>query len=218
MGKLYAVGDIHGSFEQLTRLVETVPFAPEDRIVFIGDYIDRGPDSRGTVEFLLGFREKFPRCVFLRGNHEDILEDFLRGSVQYPEGVYQMNGGAETLASYEVDPLGAVGAGDFPADHLKFLFETALMHREDGFLFVHAGVRPGVPLEDQTPQDMLWIREEFFLRKHSLDLTVVFGHTPLREIFQNLPYAIGIDTGAVFGGQLTCVELADRAIRNTYQV
>ncbi|MFQ5915401.1 MAG: metallophosphoesterase family protein [Nitrospinota bacterium] len=218
MAKLYAVGDIHGSIGHLARLVEVVPFEPEDRIVFIGDYIDRGPDSRGTVNFLLEFREKFPNSVFLRGNHEDMFEDFLRGSSMYGEGVYSMNGGNETLTSYQIDPFGTVGPGDFPADHLKFLFETALMHREDGFLFVHAGIRPGVALEDQNPQDLLWIRDEFFLREHSLDLTVVFGHTPLREVFQNLPYAIGIDTGAVFGGRLTCVELAERAIRDTYQV
>lgn len=217
MSKLYAVGDIHASLEHLIRLVGAVPFEPEDRIIFIGDYIDRGPDARGTVDFLLRFRKRFPKSLFLRGNHEDMFEDFLSGSVQYAQGVYLMNGGTETLESYAIDPRGAVGPEDFPPEHLQFLLQTSLMHQENGFLFVHAGVRPGVPLEAQSPQDLLWIREEFFLREHSLGLTVVFGHTPLRQVFQNLPYAIGIDTGAVFGGQLTCVELADGAIRNIYQ-
>ena len=95
MGKLYAVGDIHGSIAHLTRLVETVPFEPEDRIVFMGDYIDRGPDSRGTVEFLLSFRERFPKCVFLRGNHEEMLEEFLNGASWDIRDTYLMNGGGD---------------------------------------------------------------------------------------------------------------------------
>ncbi len=218
MGKLYAVGDIHGSLTHLTRLVEIVPFEPEDRIIFMGDYIDRGPDSRGTVAFLLEFRRKFPRSVFLRGNHEEMFEDFLHRSGQFSPGIFLLNGGSETLRSYGLDPEEPAMARDFPADHLKFLFGTDLMHREEGLLFVHAGIRPGVPLEKQDREDLLWIREEFFLREHTLGLTVVFGHTPLREIFQNLPYAVGIDTGAVYGGRLTCVELFEGTIQNTYQV
>ena len=218
VAKLYAVGDIHGSLTHLTRLVERVPFESEDRIVFMGDYIDRGPDSRGTVQFLLQFRKQFPRSVFLRGNHEEMFEDYLHRSGQFPSGTFLLNGGAETLDSYGLDPQGKAQVEDFPADHLEFLFGTDLMHREDQLLLVHAGIRPSVPLEDQSREDLLWIREEFFLHEHSLGLTVVFGHTPLREIFQNLPYAIGIDTGAVYGGRLTCVELADGVIENTYQV
>jgi len=218
MAKLYAVGDIHGSITHLTRLVETVPFEPEDRIVFIGDYIDRGPDSRGTVEFLLSFRERFPKCIFLRGNHEEMLEDFLNGADWSMRNAYLTNGGGATLISYALNPLEKVKAADFPEGHLGFLFGTALKHGEDGFLFVHAGIRPGVALEDQSRQDLLWIREEFFAHEHALGLTVVFGHTPLRDVFQNPPYAIGIDTGAVFGGKLTCVELGDGKILNTYQV
>jgi serine/threonine protein phosphatase 1 len=218
MAKLYAVGDIHGSLTRLTRLVDLVPFASEDRIVFMGDYIDRGPDSRGTVEFLLEFRKKFPKSVFLRGNHEEMFEDYLRRSGRFSPRTFLLNGGAETLESYGLDPQGSVEDEDFPADHLEFLFGTDLMHQEEGLLFVHAGIRPGVPLEDQDREDLLWIREEFFLREHSLGLTVVFGHTPLHEVFQNPPYAIGIDTGAVYGGQLTCVELVGGVIENTYQV
>ena len=217
MPRLYAVGDIHGCLTHLTRLVEKVPFDPEDTIVFIGDYIDRGEDSKGTVEFLLHFREEYPGSIFLRGNHEDMFEDYLFQQNRYQREVYLMNGGSETLQAYGLDPWRPIRPQDFPSDHLEFMRNTEFMYQQDGFLFVHAGLRSDLPLEDQDRMALLWVRQEFFEREHPFGVTVVFGHTPLRDIFENLPFAIGIDTGAVFGGQLTCVELADGDIQTVYQ-
>lgn len=218
MSRLFAVGDIHGCLTHLVRMIEAVRFDSKDRIVFIGDYIDRGPDSRSVVDLLLDFRETFPRSVFLRGNHEEMFEDYLQGSPRFGLGTYTWNGGRENLISYEVNPLETVSRSDFPDAHLEFLFGTELMFQEGEYLFVHAGIRPGVPLEEQSREDLLWIRDEFFAHEHDLGLTVVFGHTPFRDVFQNLPFCIGIDTGAAYGGRLTCVELADGRVRNTHQV
>lgn len=217
MPRLYAVGDIHGCLTHIKRLIDQVPFEPEDTIVFIGDYIDRGQDSRGTVELLLRFRQGHPGSVFLRGNHEDMFEDYLFHQNRYQPGVYLMNGGDATLEAYGLDPWRPARPEDFPSEHLEFLRKAQFLHQQDGFLFVHAGLRPDIALEAQDRMDLLWIREEFFTREHPFGVTVVFGHTPLRRIFKNLPFAIGIDTGAVFGGCLTCVELAEGDIRAVYQ-
>ena len=218
MSRLFAVGDIHGCYKHLRCMVKTIQFDPKDQIVFVGDYIDRGPSSRNVVDFLLDFREQFPRSVFLRGNHEEMFEDYLQGSSKFGLGTYLWNGGRENLISYEVEPMETVEQSNFPESHLSFLFNTKLMFQEGEFLFVHAGIRPGVPLEEQSREDLLWIRDEFFTCEHDMGLTIVFGHTPLRDVFQNLPFCIGIDTGAAYGGRLTCLELANGKVQNTYQV
>lgn len=190
----YVIGDIHGCLRPLQRLLAKIAPQPGDEVVFIGDYIDRGPQSREVVEFLLHLPH---RCVFLMGNHEKMLLDYLAGK---DEGIFLANGGEATLRSY---------GGDFthmPPAHLTFFHTLRRMHETPGYLFVHAGIRPMVPLEKQTLEDLVWIRQEFFQFIGRFPKPVVFGHTPLREVLLQ-PDRIGIDTGCVYGGKLTCLKL-----------
>ncbi len=214
MSNLYAVGDIHGQIHMLEALVERVPFREDDEIVFLGDFIDRGRDSKAVVEFLLGFRREYPKTVFLRGNHEDMLLDYLAGGGSYYPGVYVMNGGDATLENYR-DERGDV---HLPPEHLKFLNALEWIHVSRGFIFVHAGLRPNVPIDSQDPMDMVWIREEFFHAQYDFGKPVVFGHTPGWEIKNELPFYLGIDTSAVHGGRLTCVQLAGGELVECHQV
>jgi len=205
MGKIFAVGDVHGCLEKLEHLMEKIrPDRRQDILVFLGDYIDRGPDSRGVVDFILELRETHDSVICLMGNHEEMLLDYIRDHSN--RNLYFINGGRATLRSYGLDPESAVREEDIPEDHLRF-FKTLLLYYETAdYLFVHAGLRPGIPLDKQDREDLLWIRGEFLFGPGNLEKTVIFGHTPFRQPFEN-KRRIGIDTGAVFGGPLTCLEL-----------
>ncbi len=216
MPNLYAIGDIHGQAGMLTLLIEKVPFEKDDEIVFVGDYIDRGPDSRGVVEAVLEFKLMYPKTIFLRGNHEDLLLDFLKNGRQYQNGVFLMNGGYETLESYGIDPR--EGSPRLPPLHMKFFEGLVARHDTRGFVFVHAGMRPGVPLDEQNEHDMIWIRQAFFESEENFGKPIVFGHTPMPRVLDLLPRMLGIDTGAAYGGKLTCVQLEKNQVVNTYQV
>ena len=214
MSNLYAVGDIHGQIHMLEALVERVPFQEEDEIVFLGDYIDRGRDSKAVVDLLIRFKREYPKAVFLRGNHEDMLLDYLSGGGSYHPGVYLMNGGDATLENYRDE------GGDVlvPPEHLEFFNALEWIHTSRGFIFVHAGLRPGVPIDRQDPMDLVWIREEFLHAGYDFGKPVIFGHTPGWEIKNELPLYLGIDTRAVTGGFLTCVQLAKGEIVDCHQV
>ena len=214
MSNLYAVGDIHGQIHMLEALLERVPFQKDDEVVFLGDYIDRGRDSKAVVDLLIRFRREYPRTVFLRGNHEDMLLDYLAGGGSYHPGVYLMNGGDATLENYR-DSSGEVR---LPPEHLEFYNALEWIHASRGFIFVHAGLRPGVPIDRQDPMDLVWIREEFLHAAYDFGEPVVFGHTPGWEIKNELPFYLGIDTAAVMGGRLTCVQLADGEVVDCHQV
>ncbi len=200
-GRLLAVGDIHGCLELLEGLLGRVRPGPEDRVVFLGDYIDRGPDSKGVVEYLLDFGRRFPRSIFLKGNHEAMLLDFLADRDQYP---YLLNGGETTLESYR-----EAGKVRIPKEHLDFFENLPCSFETETFIFVHAGLRPGLSLTAQREQDMLWIRDEFLASDYDWGKTVVFGHTPLREPLLT-PNKIGLDTAAVYGRKLTCCNVETR--------
>ena len=215
MSSLYAIGDIHGQLRMLEALVERVPFREEDEIVFLGDFIDRGSDSRGVVEFLMAFKREYPKAVCLRGNHEDMLLDYLAGGGRYSPNIYLMNGGLETLRGYGASPREGFR---LPPSHREFFDALQWTHEARGFIFVHAGLRPGVPLDRQDPMDLVWIREEFIGARHDFGRPVVFGHTPGWEIKNELPLFLGIDTRAVTGGCLTCVRLADDELVDCHQV
>lgn len=205
MGRIFAIGDIHGCLEKLRKLLALIDVDwAEDTVVFMGDYIDRGPASREVVDAVLELRGRHGRVICLMGNHERMFLNWLDGR---EEELFLANGGRSTLRSYGLSPRDPDREAKVPPDHLAFFRSLLPFYETETHLFVHAGVRPGIPVEIQDPHDMIWIRHEFFLADHGLKKTVVFGHTP----FTNGPFVgekrIGIDTGAVYGGALTCLEL-----------
>jgi serine/threonine protein phosphatase 1 len=195
--RLLAVGDIHGCLEPLRRLLNLVQPKPQDTIIFLGDYVDRGPDSRGVIDFLLKFARLFPKTVFLKGNHEAMFLDYLQGG---PKSPFLQNGGISTLASYT--------EGISP-EHLAFLRDLRLYHQTEAHIFAHAGLLPGRPLPEQLEEDLLWIREEFLRSDYDWGKTIVFGHTPWPEPLLKTN-RIGLDTGAVYGRKLTCCDVEMR--------
>lgn len=208
-GRVLVVGDVHGCRRELEVLLRALAVAAGDTVVFLGDYIDRGPDVRGVLERLLALAASpGVRSIFLRGNHEDMLLGYLGHGGRYGEA-FLANGGDATLRSYGVSgtPDAARFEAALPPAHLEFVRATKLLHVEGQYVMVHAGVRPGRPLDRQNAHDLLWIRDEFIARPHAFGKTVVFGHTPMREVLEDLPYKIGIDTGCVYGGMLSALEL-----------
>lgn len=223
--RVYAVGDIHGHLdllERMQRLIDDDLAAhPADRAieVYLGDYVDRGPDSAGVVEALAGPPAEGLERICLIGNHEDFLLQFLDEPLILQN--WLDNGGHATLASYGVaaDPVAAepdevVSAfrAALPEHHVRFFHDLALGHRVGDVLFVHAGIRPGVPIEAQDPHDLMWIRSPFLGYDGPLPVRVVHGHTPVREPIVT-PYRIGIDTGAFATGILTCAVLEGADVR-----
>lgn len=209
---MYAVGDVHGCASRLAALHRMIardlaerPVA-EATLVHLGDYIDRGPDSAAVVAMLLhGPAVPAARVVNLMGNHEDMMLAALTEGGSESAVHWMANGGAESLRSWCVPERRrpAQWCGFIPEAHLAFLRGLALSHREGPYLFVHAGIRPGVPLDRQSREDLVWIREPFLSWPGELGAVVVHGHTPSREPVVKAN-RIGIDTGAVIGGKLTC--------------
>ncbi|MEJ5359387.1 MAG: metallophosphoesterase family protein [Desulfobacterales bacterium] len=203
--RIFAIGDIHGCFEALCAMLDRIPIAwGKDRLVFMGDYIDRGPQSFEVVEHLIDLGRRHPGVVFLKGNHEQMLLDYLGGRDRLS---YLYNGGRQTLESY----LRRAGPGigpPIPAEHLRFFDSLRLYYETEDYLFVHAGLRHGLPPERQKAEDLLWIREGFLAERRSFGKRVIFGHTPFEEplVEEN---KIGIDTGAVYGNKLTCLQLPE---------
>lgn len=205
--QIYTIGDIHGCLGHLKRLLEKVkPDLHQHKLVFIGDYIDRGPDSRGVVEFIINLRENYPpeNIICLMGNHERMFLDFLEGQ---NISLFLLNGGEATLVSYWGrnwdNHICKLSDG-----HRKFFDELKLYHESEDYIFVHGGLKPGVPLAEQQEEDLLWIREEFLVCEEDFGRRVIFGHTPFPKPFI-WPNKIGIDTGAVYGNYLTCLKLPE---------
>jgi serine/threonine protein phosphatase 1 len=218
--RVYAIGDVHGCLDRLVALHWAIaadlaarPVA-ESVLIHLGDYVDRGPDSAGVIELLTGtIAPPVTRRIELVGNHEMMMLAALSGDLRAAESWLE-NGGGNTLESYRVPPdvAPAAWAADIPLAHQQWIKTRELMHRESGYLFVHAGIRPGRPVARQRAEDLLWIREPFLSSTDPHPLVVVHGHTPSRDP-QVLANRIGIDTGAVMGGQLTCVILEQNDIR-----
>ena len=216
--RLYAIGDVHGCLDALTethRAIEADLAARpvEDwRVIHLGDYVDRGPDSRGVVEFLVE-RASDPRMVFLRGNHDEMFSAAMTGDRKMAE-TWLNNGGVETLESYGLtlmDFLDGLRAGEpmqgkVPQSHLAFLEGLSLSEMLGDYYFVHAGIDPTRPLSDQEPEAQLWIREKFLSSDAEHHAVIVHGHTPVPRVDVRMN-RIGIDTGAVFGGRLSCIVL-----------
>jgi diadenosine tetraphosphatase ApaH/serine/threonine PP2A family protein phosphatase len=207
MARMLAIGDIHGCYPKLIRLIKKIKVDPiEDILIFLGDYIDRGDQSKEVVDFLISLKQRMPQSVFLMGNHEQMLLEYLSGENENP---YLINGGKKTLFSYfGTDRPGSSSEiqSMFPSEHLEFFYSLSPYWEIENFLFVHAGLRDGVPLEFQELSDLLWIREDFYFSRFDFGKTVVFGHTPFPNPFR-FNRRLGIDTGAVYGNKLTCVEL-----------
>ena len=225
-GRLYVIGDIHGRSDLLDRMVGEIandltarPIAAS-LVVTVGDYVDRGPDSRGVIERLL--RNPFPtRLIALKGNHELLLEGFLLDPQVADH--WRRYGGLETLQSYGV-PVGDVMRGKeypaaaralahaIPAEHFDFLGSLRTSLTVGNYFICHAGVRPGVPLDRQTEEDLLWIREPFLASRTDFGKVIVHGHTPAEQP-ELLPNRINVDTGAFMTGRLTCPALDADGVR-----
>jgi len=223
--RVYAVGDIHGCTAELGRLTDNIL---RDRagwdgtchLVFLGDYVDRGPDSHGTVERLLTPPADFEVCC-LRGNHEQTLLDFLDDASLYRS--WKDFGARETLLSYGVTPprfdepsaqeeARTAFRSALPPSHLAFFRGLPLSLTIGGYFFAHAGVRPGVGLERQSAEDLMWIRDEFVLSPVDFGKVVVHGHTPTEQPVRRTN-RIGVDTGAYATGLLTAAVLEGETCR-----
>ena len=220
--RIYAIGDIHGRLDLLDRAIAAIrrdieEHGPAALTVTLGDYIDRGPQSRGVLDRLI--ENPFPTpYVALKGNHEEMLADFLADSATGP--YWGSQGGLETMCSYGVrvgtltnfararDELRAA----LPEAHVQFLRSLKTSLSRGKYFFCHAGVRPGMPLDRQSEDDLLWIRDDFLGSGTDFGKIVVHGHTPVPEP-EALPNRIGIDTGAFATGRLTCVALDGGAPR-----
>jgi serine/threonine protein phosphatase 1 len=207
-GRTFVVGDLHGCVDELDALLDWIAPTSDDAICFLGDYVDRGPSPQGVVERLLRLRQEGPRCTFLKGNHEDMFLAYL-GYPGHHGDAFLGNGGDVTLQSYGIDPTGRSNVAELlPPQHLEFLLNLRLWALFDDFLCVHAGLRPTRPWNDQAEEDLLWIREDFISSPHPYPYTVLYGHTPQRQIRVDLPHKIGLDTGLVYGNILSCFELS----------
>ena len=222
----YAIGDIHGRVDLLRTILKTInadaDLTPTKTVhlTFLGDYVDRGQESRGVIELLTMLtRDGGGHVIALKGNHEEALLTFLDDPSTGP--AWAEHGGRETLRSYGVeaprtvsDAEGWVLARDafasaLPAAHLEFLQDLQMFTAVGDYVFVHAGVRPGVPIDEQTPRDLLWIRDAFMDGPRALqNAVVVHGHTPAAEPTLG-PGRIGVDTGAYATGVLTAIRLED---------
>jgi len=238
--RIYAVGDVHGRLDLLDRLMDLIVGDSAGRdyartiVVFLGDYVDHGPDSNGVVGRLINIRRQRNLLsgrdpgrpppgfapLFLKGNHEDFLLSFLQNPAS--ERIWLQNGGEATLLSYGLvrEVVGEVfWRGDpglikvssmfrtlLPDDHLRFYQALELCYRAGDYFFVHAGVKPGVGLARQKPDDMLRIGDEFLNWPHHFGAIIVHGHSPVLAP-EELHNRIGIDTGAFWTGKLTAVGL-----------
>ncbi|MCL2457885.1 MAG: metallophosphoesterase [Desulfobulbus sp.] len=203
------IGDIHGCHTSLLSLLDQVRHRA-DTLVFLGDYVDRGPDSKEVVSTILSLRSRHPRVVPLMGNHDFLFYQYLMGG---DSTLFLQVGGLQTLASYGIPPLATreERTQPIPADHLAFLRSLPLFWEDQHAIYVHAGLQPGHHLSQQTAQWCLWARDSFLASSHDFGKPVVFGHTVFTE-----PYfaanKIGIDTGAVYGGRLTALLLPEREV------
>jgi len=226
--RIIAIGDLHGYYDPLKKLLELIDPGQEDLLVFIGDYIDRGPQSYEVVQALIDLQSSYENIVFLKGNHEDMM----LGTLGYSAGVSDLNtwlynGGGLTLKSYGMEPDGFKGIGGvscdensgrdllsyIPDDHLDFLLSLSLMYETDRFFFCHAGVDSQTSIRQGKSNqiDLLWMRDHIFADELFWEKTVVCGHTPLPEVLLR-ERLICVDTGLYCYGKLSAVDVLSREI------
>ncbi len=204
--KTYVIGDIHGCLSSLSNLLDII-VNRADTLIFLGDYVDRGPESRQVIETLLQLRNNPNiRLIFLKGNHEFMFYNYLTGA---DRSIFLRVGGLQTLNSYDISTKQEGNLLDFlPATHRTFFESLALTHEDQYGIYVHAGLQPGIHISRQSQDWCLWVRDRFIRSSFNFGKPVIFGHTvftnPLMENNK-----IGIDTGAVYGGNLTALLLPD---------
>ena len=206
---IFAIGDVHGCADELAELLEVLPLRDDSTIVTLGDYIDRGPNSRRVLELLMEARERH-RVVTLAGNHEEMLREFLDGSDAGRVARFILNGGSTTLADFANDH----GEWVIPADFVRFLDDLLLWYETDDHFFVHAGV-PDRALAEIDPvrdrDELLWIRRAFISNPRSWEKRIVHGHTPVNAVELSAT-RINVDTACAYGGFLTAIELPSHRI------
>ena len=225
--RIYAIGDIHGRLDCLKEIQARIQHhlnkypVSDSVLVYLGDYIDRGPDSKGVIDRLLQ-KKITNKTVFLKGNHEYALELFLNDDLSY--STWCRWGAEATLSSYgivpclpdaseeEVEQMRQQLKGRVANHKRKFYSKLKMWHEEGDFLFVHAGLRPGVALKDQYPEDLMFIREEFLTQPVTIEKTIVHGHTIFEKPLVR-DKSIGIDTGAYKTGKLTAIVLDQKGCR-----
>ena len=216
---LYAIGDIHGRSDCLKRAHALIDRDVAERRaadraleIYIGDYVDRGPDSKGVIDLLVA-RSTAASTIFLRGNHEIMMESFLRGQIPFDD--WRRLGGLETILSYRVDARSLLEKGGVqprdladkvPASHLRFISSLKSVYTNGRYCFVHAGLRPGVAIERQSIEDLAWIRDEFLNFGGKFGFIVIHGHTPVTSI-DFLSNRINIDTGAYMTNRLSVLRI-----------
>jgi len=224
--RIYCIGDIHGRLDLLQTLhnmilADGADFAGNKTLVYLGDYIDRGEQSREVIDLLIDKPLEGFQPICLLGNHEQSLLDFL----EHPRAVaaWLTWGGRETLYSYgvsapamptrhQLERLRDELEANLPESHFEFYRNLSLMHQAGNYCFVHAGIRPGTPLQEQRNEDLLWIREDFTQSRKVHEQIIVHGHTITNEVEYH-PNRIGIDTGAYATGTLTCLVLEGKEQR-----
>lgn len=210
--RTFVIGDIHGCKSSLLALLEQInPDQQHDFVIILGDFINRGPDSRGTIDLILELRKVYRNFIVLRGNHEQMFLDYLNGRDQQ---LFLRVGGREMLASYGIaQSFGNNFAYDsatwLPPSHRSLLVDLPSCYENEHGIYVHAGLQPGVHLTQQSQEWLLWARQDFIDSNHDFGKPVIFGHTPFSSPLVT-PYKIGIDTGAVYGGSLTCLILPEQ--------
>ncbi|MGH2318602.1 metallophosphoesterase family protein [Planococcus sp. SE5232] len=218
MKRILAISDIHGELELFDELLQKAEYdAVGDQLILLGDYGDRGPDSKGVLERVIELKKR--GAIVLRGNHDQMMLDAVNDEPGAKQ-IWARNGALATLQSYDpsIKDMTLPTAAVF-WEHIDFIKETDYYHETDDFIFVHAGVQPDTPIGQTDPAILMWIRDEFY-KVYSGEKTVVFGHTPaflMRGTRNNDVYfgdnrIIGIDGGAVYGGQLNCLELPSRKV------
>ena len=207
-GRIFAIGDIHGCYDKLRRLMERLPYDPKrDTLVFLGDYIDRGSQSKEVINYLCQLERQAEQMIMLTGNHEYLMLEYHRTGDPALLPFLRHLGIDATLASYGASSPKSLQKMLFlPAEHLR-LFHALLPYWEtEDYIFVHAGLSPEVPLEKHDLSSLCETRSAFLSEDHDYGKLVIFGHTPFDMPFVT-PTRIGIDTGAVYGNLLTALEL-----------
>ncbi|WP_108861060.1 metallophosphoesterase family protein [Ruegeria sp. Alg231-54] len=215
---IYAVGDIHGQLGMLQAALARIEVdgGPDARIVFLGDYVDRGPNSREVLDLLIEGRKVGRNWVMVKGNHDRMMSRFVQhceiADSRLPSTLNWLDprlGGRETLASYGVEvvdkdrvlQVNEWARAAVPQEHIDFVNDLPLYHQEDELLFVHAGIRPGLPLEWQAEDDLVWIRQEFLHDAHPHPWLIVHGHTPV-DAAEHCGNRVNLDAGAGYGRPL----------------